>query len=399
MANDVITWPGLLDIYRNSVWVDDHIANLTLASDGIAETLRLIETSDRAYHEADIALSDERTPLKIGSVVEVRIGSPHRSLGLLVKDWEALLGSSLSRMREPSAFFIRSDGTHGETQPPTETLLRYRSTMKLVKLLSASALFADPQQGKLVYFADNRVEVPVRFTVKDLRSVDAAQVDLLEKALEGEVHSEQRFGILADAVVEMVSSQSVAGRFHYLMQNIDELVKRVQEGYRLFASSFSYTKIRSEVEKNQAEYVGRIHKTFGDIQGQLLGLPVASVIVATQLKVPKACGPELLANLAVAGGACLFAALLIASCINQWMTLGAIASELKGQRARLDAEFSEIKGLFTKNFDALDARVLWHRIVLVVIIALSIVGAAFTLRAYAVLTTVDAWSCLTGATP
>lgn len=394
MANDTITWADLLDIYQNCVWVDDHTANLTIVSGSIASTLKLIETSDRAYHEADIALLDEEAQLAVGSDVEVRVGSPHRSLGLLVKDWDALLASSFSRMREPSAFFIRSDMTHNATLPPTETLLRYRSTMKLVKLLSESALFADQQQAKLVYFADARIEVPVKFAASDLRSIDSAQVDLLAKALEGEIHAEQRLGILADAVVEIVSSQSAAGRFHYLMQNVDELVRRVNDGYRLFASSFSYSKIRNELEKTQAEYVARIHKTFSDIQGQLLVLPVASVVVATQLKAPTVCGPELLANVAVVCGACLFAALLVASCINQWMTLAAISSELKGQRTRLNAEFSEIKDLFTGSFDALDGRIRWHRWVMVLIIGLSVFGAGFTVRAYVVLTDVDAWSCL-----
>ena len=394
MASDAITWADLLEIYQNSVWVDDHIANLNIVSGGIVRTLKLVETSARAYHDADIALQDEKAQLTAGSVVEVRIGSPHRSLGLLVKDWDAFLSSSFSRMREPSDFFIRSDKIHNATLPPTDTLLRYRSTMKLVKLLSESALFADQQQGKLVYYADARVEVPVQFTVADLRYINSDQVELLEKALEGEVHAEQRLGILANAVVELVSSQSIAGRFHYLMQNVDELVRRVNEGYRLFASSFSYSKIRSEVEKTQSEYVARIHKTFSDIQGQLLGLPVASVVVATQLKASAACGPELLANVAVVCGACLFATLLIASCVNQWMTLDAISSELKGQRLRLNAEFSELKDLFTGSFDALRRRIMWHKWVMAVIVGLSVVGAGFTVRAYVLLTSADAWTCL-----
>ena len=148
MASDAITWADLLEIYQNSVWVDDHIANLNIVSGGIVRTLKLVETSARAYHDADIALQDEKAQLTAGPVVEVRIGSPHRSLGLLVKDWDAFLSSSFSRMREPSDFFIRSDKIHNATLPPTDTLLRYRSTMKLVKLLSESALFADQQQGK-----------------------------------------------------------------------------------------------------------------------------------------------------------------------------------------------------------------------------------------------------------
>lgn len=396
MAN-AITWSDLLEIYQNVDWTDGDAVELTIATEGIVETLLRVEASDRAFHEADIAVLSDPAKLTVGSKVEVRVGAPQLRHGVLVKDWDALLASLLARMREPPAFFIKADKTHSATQPPTDMLRRYRAVIKLVDILGKSALFADVQHAKLVYFSAARVEVPVRFAAKDVRGVDPAEVDELEKALEGDVHSEQRFGILADAVVELVSSQSTAGRFHYLIQNVDEVVRRVKDGYRLFASSFSYSKIRLEVEKNQSEYVARIHKTFGDIQGQLLGLPVASVVVATQLKVSQSCGPALLANVAILGGALLFAALLIASCINQWMTLDAIARELKAQRSRLETAFSEIKGIFAPNFDALDRRICWHRLILFAVSLVSLAGAAFTARAYMIVTDIDAWACLVGS--
>lgn len=64
------------------------------------------------------------------------------------------------------------------------------------------------------------------------------------------------------------------------MQEAGDISERVASGYRLFASSFTYSKIRREVESAQAEFLARIHKTFVDIQGQLLGIPVATVVVA-----------------------------------------------------------------------------------------------------------------------
>ncbi|WP_322995444.1 hypothetical protein [Castellaniella sp.] len=82
MQNDAITWADFLDIYQSSVWVDDHIANITIVSDSIASTLELVETSALAFREADISLQDENAQRTVGSVVEVRIGSPRRSLGL-----------------------------------------------------------------------------------------------------------------------------------------------------------------------------------------------------------------------------------------------------------------------------------------------------------------------------
>jgi hypothetical protein len=61
--------------------------------------------------------------------------------------------------------------------------------------------------------------------------------------------------------------QPAARRFPYLLENLDALLEEVSAGYRLFASSFSYAKIRSDVESARVEYVGKIHKTLIDIQG------------------------------------------------------------------------------------------------------------------------------------
>ncbi|WP_122039141.1 hypothetical protein [Asaia bogorensis] len=394
MTNDIVTWVDLLEIYQNSIWIDEDTANLTVANDRIRITLERLESSDLLHNSADIALINDQTVVSINSVVAIRIGVPRRGLGLLVKDWDALFASSLNRMREPKSFFIRSDKTSNETAPPTETLNRYRATTRLVKLLTDAALFSDEQQGKIVFYGDTRIEVPVKFVARDLEAIDISKVDSLTNELEGDLHAEQRLGIFADAVMELAVGQSPDTRFSYLMRNVGELVQRVKDGYRLFASSFSYSKIRGELEKTQSEYVTRIHKTFSDIQGQLLGLPVASVVVATQLKSSSTCDSSLWSNVAVVFGACLFAALLLAACLNQWMTLNAISREIGEQRRKFDSEFKEIEDIFLYSFKKISCRIVWQRSILCLAIILSIVSAALTIGAYNFVTHLHAWSCI-----
>ena len=57
------------------------------------------------------------------------------------------------------------------------------------------------------------------------------------------------------------------------------------------------------MEDARLDYLNKIHKTFIDVQGQLLGLPVATVVGSSQYKVTKSCGLELWADVAVLGGA------------------------------------------------------------------------------------------------
>lgn len=395
MAKSAVGWPDLLEIYLHSRWQDATDGEIEIANESILETLALVESSEKAYDAADIAPAVAPGDMAVGMVVRARIGHPQLRLGVLAETWDSLLATPKNRVEEPPNYFVKADKAHSGMAPATEPVIRYRAILQFIELLGRAALFTDAHHGKLVYFGEGRVEVPIRYDAKDFRKVDADHVSALAAALEGPVHREQRLGILGEAVTALVAGQSEPSRFLYLLQNVDELNKRVTEGYRLFASSFSYSKIRGEIEKAQAEYVGRVHKTFSDIQGQLLGLPVSAIVVATQLKTATACGQETIANVAILCGAWLFVALLIASCGNQWLTLGSIAREIKDQKVKLNSEFSEVRYLFADSFDAIENRIGWHRLVLVVISLVALGGAWFTWQGYRLATTVNAWQCLT----
>lgn len=398
MVKSTIAWPDLLEIYLHSRWEDATSGEIRIETESMVETLALIESSEKAFDAADIAPAVAPGDITIGKAVRARIGYPQFRLGVLAESWDGLLATPKNRVEEPPNYFVKADRAHSGMVPATEPVLKYRAILRFIDLLGRAALFTDASHGRLVYFGEGRVEIAVRYEEKDLRKVDTDHVNALAAALDGNVHREQRLSILGEAVTALVAGQSESSRFLYLLQNVDELTKRVTEGYRLFASSFSYSKIRGEIEKAQAEYVGRVHKAFSDIQGQLLGLPISAIVVATQLKTATTCGQEAIANVAILGGAWLFVALLIASCGNQWLTLNSIAREIKDQRNKLNSEFSEVRYLFVDSFDAIETRIGWHRWVLVVISLVALGGAWFTWRGYRLATTVDAWNCLTTVT-
>ena len=90
---------------------------------------------------------------------------------------------------------------------------------------------------------------------------------------------------MAEAVYELTAKLPSHKRFVSLLEQGEGLNDRLEKGYRLFfAAGFSYEKFRDEIESARVEYAGKIHKVFSDIQNQLLGIPVATIIVATQMK-------------------------------------------------------------------------------------------------------------------
>lgn len=91
---------------------------------------------------------------------------------------------------------------------------------------------------------------------------------------------------------------------------MSEFYSKYVDGYRLFVSNFSYDKVISELELAKVEYTGKIHKAFTDIQNQILGIPVATVVVATQMKSAPQIGYEFWVNIAVLTGCWIFVMLV-----------------------------------------------------------------------------------------
>jgi hypothetical protein len=127
-------------------------------------------------------------------------------------------------------------------------------------------------------------------------------------------------------------------------------------------------------EDARIDYTQKIHKTIVDIQNQLLGIPVATIVVASQLKAPTDCGPELWTNFAVLAGAWIFVVLLLIAIANQWLTLDVIGDEIDRQQTRLREEFAAVSDDFADTFAKLKGRITWHRWVLGVVALIGIAG-------------------------
>ncbi|GAN82154.1 hypothetical protein [Acidocella aminolytica] len=360
--------------------------------------LQLIESDDSACEDANLSVLSDPSTLAIGQKVRVHVGSPRISLGLLVRSVDDLLKTPEARITEPAAYFVVDGRIEPQTSPTPTTIAAYRKVLAIVALFSKAAAYLDQTRQELVFVHEGKVVVPVRYDVAVLDRISQAAIDALLENFKDDVHQDQKLAILENAIVQMVEARPSPQRFTYILDNLDALLETVRQGYRLFASSFSYTKIRGEVEAAKADYVAKIHKTLIDIQGQLLGIPVATIIVASQLKSSQTCGVEFWTNVAVVAGAWVFLALLIIAIINQWVTLGAIDDDIKSQRQRLEKDYAAISSQFISIYRGLANRVSWHRKALIGIGAIAVVGAFFATFAFSQLNTAP-FSCFIGASP
>jgi hypothetical protein len=393
MAN--ITFAQLTDLYRHASFAEaDDEATLSIDTPALLALIKDIEKDDQAAKDAGINVLVDESQLSLGQKVPIHIGAPKIGLGFLVEDFEKLLHTHGAMIAEPNAYYIISDGTDRTTVPPPEILVNYRKILDLISLFAEASSYLDKTKQEFILIRDGKFAIPVHYGAKILENLAIGDVQKLLDLFKDDVHKEQKLPILAEALAHICGSQPDSRRFQYIIENIKAVTDEVGNGYRLFISSFSYAKIRSELEAEKVEYISKIHKTLVDIQGQLLGIPVATVIVASQLKVAHTCGVDSWTNLAVLSGAWVFLGLLIISIVNQWITLSSIAGEIDYQKQKLVSDYAAISDKFIDIFNGLSGRIRWSRKVLIVIGAVASAGAMLSTFAYHRLNSVSLTTCL-----
>jgi hypothetical protein len=392
-----IRFESLLEVYRNTQFGTGGGADesrLTVASQAIAGLLALIEVDEDALSDSGITLLDDISDATVGSNIRVRIESPRAGLGVLARTMDGLLAAPTARVEEPKHYYLVAPPyAPGDPDEPV-LIARYRTVIALIRLFAKASSFLDAIRAELVFVKESRLVVPIRFDAADLSTLVVADAKRLLAQFDGDLHQDQKHEILFAAIIDLCSAQPAELRFGFVLRNLGHLADQVREGYKLFASSFTYAKIRGALEDARIEYTGKIHKTIVDIQNQLLGIPVATVVVASQMKTPTACGIEPWVNFAVLIGAWTFVLLLALAIGNQWLTLGVLKDELSRQKTKLLGNFAIDNPDFVRTFDSLNHRIFWHRSGLGAVGVIGLIGALLATYFYLQIAAIPVPKCI-----
>lgn len=382
------TWDDLVRVVRG---ISDRRSGLPVTGNfSIADQAALDAIKACLESESDTHLrlvNDDALPsLSIGYTVAIEV-SPRFGFGLLVDDVGALLHAQYARVKEPPHFLLLKESiANSDAVEDDHLLARYRSVLEFIKTLKRAAAFLDPDEPALIFITDGKYEVQIDYSEEDLSALSLADLYELLKVIPEGAHEKQCCTILADAVVSMTQHLPSYSRFRHLLAHLPELKKRFDDGYKLFASGFSYEKVRDQVEAARVEYTGKIHKVFSDIQNQLLSIPVATIVVATQMKDANAVGYEFWINTAVLIGCWIFAVIMVFLLHNQSLTLGVLRVEIDRQKRQINREFASVAGSFSDTFSYLSRRAFAQRIILWVIDVVVVLGLLLSHFAYLKLT-------------
>jgi hypothetical protein len=366
-----VSFDNLVTLYRAAEFTDGRKATLEISSPEISDALN--DCLDDP-HEYAVNIVENRGVVAVGKTVHVEFSDPRLGLGLLSDDVSGLLRSPRYRLKEPKNYFL-IDGkfAKGDAAVPVD-VQRYRCALKLIELLETVAAYLDKDAGKLVFVHGGRFEMPIKYTANDLAALDETATEKLLAFVGDDAFNEKKLGILEGAIRETCQHYAEPDRFTGLLANLPELAEKASHGYRVFISEFSYDKIRDSLESAKVEYAAKIHKAFTDIQTQILTIPVATVVVATQMKKATKYGYEFWVNTAVLAGVWVFVILVSFLLVNQRFTLNVLDEEIKRQEQQTEKNYKDIADQFSGVFKFLRKRLWWQRFALAAVAGVLALG-------------------------
>lgn len=365
MASDN-TWSKLVSLLRGgSDLQGNHSVTCKLEIQS-QETLDNVKEC-LSYEDAQLEITsgEDVSDLVIGTVINIRC-YPRIRWGRITDDLDSLLNTPKARIKEPRRYILLSPyfTTMADDVVCGSGLSKYRKVIEVISVLREAAAFLNEDEQCLVFIESGKFEIPISYASEDLKKADLSDLEKLIKSLPEGTNRNQCQAIMAEAIISLTKSQPESNRFKYLLEHLSDLLKRYEDGYQLFASGFSYEKIKDQVEAARIEYTGKIHKVLSDIQNQLLGIPVATIIVATQMKRSDDLSYSSWVNSAVLMGCWIFSALMLFLIHNQSHTLSVIREEVERQRRQMEVEFSLIKNGFDSVFSYLFKRIRTQQIIL-----------------------------------
>jgi hypothetical protein len=364
----------LLAIYRVLQFDDGERRGIVQVADqGTLEVLLRLIDPDNIEDSGLSILDGDPDSIRLGDEITIGLGTPKIAFGTLAYDLNELLKSREAYIKErPNYFIIRDKFAKADGEIP-QYIIRYRKVLAFVALLQRAAAYLDKDSQELIFIKDGKFAIPVLY---DEEAVSKFDVDVFEKLLalfEQNLHEDQKLVILQTAVISIVESLALDERFEKLLTDLPELHKKFTEGYKLFVADFSYDKVKDELESTKIEYMSKIHKVFSDIQSQLLGIPVATVIVATQMKKVEDAF-SLYVNTAVLIGSYVFCGLFFLLCWNQWKTLDVLAAEIRRQRDVMKKDYAAVAATFANIFSGLNKRLGQQKKILLTVSLIVLMG-------------------------
>lgn len=356
-----IKFSDLVPIYRAIQSATDGKYTINITNELLQNSLVQAVDEHNTDESGITVLQGDYTRIRVGDTFSLDISQPRVGLGILAPNFATYLTATTgARVKERDNYYLLAERYCSTDQPALVIVNRYRQVLRFVRLLADSAHYLDTQKEELIFYKDRRFLVPVIYGEQEVNCLDFSAFERLEHFVLDRYHHEQKVQMLGENLIEMLASTPEKERFSYLVKNIGELYQRLQASYNIFASDYTYEKAVAEVHAFKVDAITKVHKAISDIQAQVLGIPIATFIALSQLKVTYSLNAQFAANTAIFAGVLIFCVLLVGFLVNQRAILSTIESEVNRQRKIFEKRFYGNPAAYSEELEAVDNRIWWQ---------------------------------------
>ncbi|MGW9794833.1 hypothetical protein [Serratia sp. 121840015-1] len=373
-----ISFEALTDLYRRMEFRDEcRVGTMSLSDQPECDLINTLLDDPREF-----GLSVETGTVAPGNTITLRITPPRSGLGLVFATYKILLNAPKHQCQEPAKYFILEAKFRNDDAEVPTFISNYRAILKFVDLLKETAAYFDVSTCQLVFLRKEVIKLSPLFSAETVQQLKCDCLGNLIACFNDDTHKDQKLDILIEsiqAVCEGVDSQRM---FAFLLDNIQRLHEKFLKGYRIYSSGFSYDKVMDQLRTAKVEEMGKIHKAFSDIQNHILGIPVASVVVATQFKEASTWSGQGITNTIILLG-CIFAATLIWLALsNQMQSMRALSEEIEYKKKQVNKEYSFIKDDVEGVFSSIKTRLKTQKRTFWIIRGVLVIGIITALVVY-----------------
>lgn len=322
-------------------------------------------------------------------------GTQSSAFGHIFKTVDQLCAHSYFRAKKNKKFFIINLRYDYKDNIKPQVIQYYEELLGFIETLKKSAIFVDSSNSKMLFLNGDKLEFEPIYSKLEL---DNLNLDLLNKIIsfiQENTHETQKLAILSKAIINLCKNEPFDNRFKFFLTHLKEIYETLDHDFAVFSSNFSYEKLRNEIENAKLEEQVKIHKVITDIQNQILGIPVATVIVATQFKTKKSVENDYFyqfaVNTGITIGVFIFTLFIGYLIYNQIQSLTGIKKEIKRKDKFFKREslivYEKIQTTTGKKpFQDLFNRLEFQNIILWTIAIISIIACIATIIIYANIT-------------
>ena len=369
---------------KNVEWLDSEVSGEINLDNEVLELINLLDQEALIYPTVVVdgkalTLSELSNKKHFNKIIKIKIQPPRSPSGepYFAKDINDLLSIKKFKIKEPSVYYVADHDYYNLKSEPDDSIRKYLSIIKLISIIQniSDHNEVNGDKSKSIILTKGKLVIPIHYSHDDLCSFNNIEELLIE--LSTSPHINNKIEILRSTLFESLINIPEGERFHFLLKSFDSLYHRFKDNFNLFMSEFSLDRIKEEVSERKVEYIHNLNKVVSDIQNKILAIPVALLLVSTQMSPSK---DDIIKNFVILIGSYVFLLLMNFLINNQLNTLESIKDSIQHTQENYLTKYASFYNKFEGVFQSLFQRynrqktilkIIWYIVLLSFLISLA----------------------------